>query len=66
MAEYRSVLIEWHDEPEVTYNTKVCIDSEWTEGEDDTDVFFYFTNLEEFESAKNKDNDLEFWIVEEL
>jgi hypothetical protein len=66
MAEYKDVLIAWHDEPEVTYMTKVCIDSQWAEREDDVDVFFYFTSLDELEQAKlGANNGFEFRIMED-
>jgi hypothetical protein len=65
VGEYRQVLIRWKDEPDYTFITNVCIDGEWTEGEDDENVFFYFSTLEEFEDAKNEYNDLEFVILEE-
>jgi hypothetical protein len=65
MGEYRDVLIAWHDEPDVIYNTKVCIDKEWTEGEDDNDVFFYFQTEAELEQAKQEgDNGFEFRVLE--
>ena len=65
MSEYKQVLIKWKDELDDLYLTTVCVDGEWTEGEDDENVFFYFSTLEEFEDAKKQDNDLEFVIVEE-
>ena len=64
MADLRMVTIAWKDEPDVLYGTWVMIDKEWTEKEDDDNVFFYFSTEEEYELAKKKDNDLEFWIVE--
>lgn len=65
MPEMRMVTIEWKDEPGVEYSTWVVVNKNWTEEEDDGNVFFYFSTEEEFEMAKLKDNDLEFWIVEE-
>lgn len=67
MSEYRQVLIEWHDEPDVKYLTTVAVDEEWTSlDEDDDGVFFYFSSEAEFEEAKKLgDNGLEFRIVEE-
>jgi hypothetical protein len=65
MSEYKQVLIKWKDEPDDLFLTTVCIDGEWTEGEDDENVFFYFSTPLEFEDAKKQDNDLEFVIVEE-
>jgi hypothetical protein len=65
MSEYKQVLIKWKDEPDDLFLTTICVDGEWTEGEDDENVFFYFSTLEEFEDAKKQDNDLEFVIVEE-
>jgi len=64
-AEYKQVLIEWKDDPNDTFITTVCIDGQWTEGEDDENVFFYFSTPQEFEDAKKQDNDLEFIIVGE-
>ena len=64
MNKERKVTIAWHDEPKEHYATTVMIDSAWTEGEDDDNIFFYFATEKEFESAFRKENDLEFWIVE--
>jgi hypothetical protein len=61
----KEVLIRWHDEPETEYLSTICIGESWTEEEDDQNIFFYFSTEKEFESAKNKDNNLEFWITEE-
>jgi hypothetical protein len=63
MAEYRQVLVEWKDEPEEKYLTTVAIDAEWTEGEDDDGIFFYFHNENEFEQAKLDNDEFEFRIV---
>jgi hypothetical protein len=61
----KQVLIEWHDEPGMRYLTTVAIDEEWTEKENDDDIFFYFHNEAEYEEAKQLDNNgLEFRIVE--
>lgn len=67
MAEYRTVLIEWHDEPGVEYPATVSIDSTWNSlDEDDDDIFFYFSNKDEFEEAKQQgDNGLDFRIIKE-
>ena len=64
MPEMRMVTIEWKDEPGVRYGTWVVVNKDWTEEDDDGKVFFYFSTEEEFERAKLRDNDLEFWIVE--
>lgn len=66
MAEYRDVVIEWHDEPGVHYATTVSIDGEWNDlDEDDDNIFFYFSKESEFEEAKQDgDNGYEFRIVE--
>jgi|TARA_B110000459_G_scaffold106871_1_gene118659 translation elongation factor P/translation initiation factor 5A len=63
MSEYREVLIEWKDEPDKQYLTTVAIDKEWTEGEDDDNVFFYFSDEQEFEQAKLNKDEFEFRIV---
>jgi predicted ATP-grasp superfamily ATP-dependent carboligase len=67
MAEYKRVLIEWHDEPGVNYLTTVSIDSEWNSlDEDDDNIFFYFSKQSEFEEAKQLGkNGYEFRIVSE-
>jgi hypothetical protein len=67
MIEYRQVLVTWHDDDaQDEMLTKVCINKDWTEGEDDTDVFFYFTNLNELEQAKQPEpNGFEFRLREE-
>ncbi len=61
-AEYRQVSIRWKDEPDEAFITTVCVNVDWREGEDDSNVFFYFSTIEQFEDAKNPDNDLEFFI----
>jgi hypothetical protein len=43
----------------------VIVGDEWNGVEADDDIFFYFPDEDSFENAKNKDNELEFWIVEE-
>ncbi len=65
MAEYRQVLIEWHDEPGVKYLSTVSVDEKWNSlDEDDNDIFFYFASEAEFEEAKQLgDNGYEFRIV---
>lgn len=67
MAYYKSVVIEWHDEPGVHYATTVSIDEAWNSLDDEDDnVFFYFSKESEFEDAKRDgDNGYEFRIVEE-
>ena len=66
MAEYRQVLIEWHDDPGIHYLSTVSIDGEWNSlEEDDDNIFFYFLNEAEFEEAKQDgDNGYEFRIAE--
>jgi hypothetical protein len=66
MIERIGVRIQWHDDPTGPYYTKVAIDPDWTEKEDDNDIFFYFSNREEYEKAKQQDNGLEFQIIEEV
>ena len=63
MAEYRQVLVEWKDEPDEKYLTTVAIAANWVEGEDDDNVFFYFSNEQEFEQAKLDNDEFEFRIV---
>jgi hypothetical protein len=60
----REVLIEWRDEPEAHYTVTVCVDGEWTEGEDDENIFFYFRDLEQLEYAKEWHAGEDFRIVE--
>jgi hypothetical protein len=62
--ETREVLIEWDDEKGVTYLVTVVVDGEWTDGEDDDNIFFYFRTLAELEDAKNGGAGLDFRIVE--
>lgn len=64
MADLRMVNIVWKDEPGMVYSTWVMVDKKWTEKEDDGNVFWYFSNEEEYEKAKQKDTDLDFWIVD--
>ena len=65
MARTEKVIIEWHDSPDKRFETKVVVGGEWNEVEGDDDIFFYFPEEHSFENAKNRDNELEFWIVEE-
>ena len=51
MTEYKRVLVEWKDTPGEGFLATVAIDAEWTEGEDDDGIFFYFSNQNEFEHA---------------
>jgi hypothetical protein len=64
MTEYRQVLVEWKDEPGIHHLTTVAIDAEWTEGEDDDGIFFYFRNEQEFEQAKLDNDEFEFKLKE--
>lgn len=65
MTRTERVIIEWHDTPNKRFETKVIVGKEWDEAESDDDIFFYFPDEISFENAKNKDNELEFWIAEE-
>jgi hypothetical protein len=67
VAEYRQVLIEWHDEPGVQYLSTVSVDEDWNSiDEEDDGILFYFATESEFEEAKqDRDNGYEFRIVEE-
>lgn len=65
MAREEKVIVEWHDTPDKRFETKVIVGGDWNEVEEDDDIFFYFPEEASFENAKNKDNELEFWIVEE-
>lgn len=65
MSRQASVVIQWHDEPNADYSVLVSIDDAWNGIDEDDDIFFYFANEQEYEQAKNKDNEFEFWIVEE-
>ena len=65
MAELRDVTVEWHDEQE-PFRVTVSIDEVWNElEEDDENIFFYFANEQEFEEAKQPDNQYEFRILED-
>jgi hypothetical protein len=72
MPEYRQVMIEWNDNQGEFYDNQgelyevtVCVGGEWTEGEDDDDVFFYFSTEDEFEYAKTYHEGEDFRIVTE-
>ena len=65
MPEYKWATIAYHDEPENHIMVFVSIDKEWTEKEDDDNIFFYFDTQEEYENAKQIDNGLEFRIIKE-
>lgn len=67
MIEYRKVLIAWHDaeEGEEDMLTEVAITSDWEE-EIYPNIFFYFSDLEDFEQAKQPEpNGFEFTLREE-
>jgi hypothetical protein len=64
MTRTERVIVEWHDTPNKRFETKVVVGGEWNEVESDDDIFFYFPDESSFENAKNKDNELEFWIIE--
>ena len=66
MSKYRNVLIEWKDEPGKHYLAQVAIDKEWIQGEDDDNVFFYFSNEQEFEQAKLNKDEFDFTILENV
>jgi hypothetical protein len=65
MAERKRVIIEWNDTPGVEFLTLVAIEDNWTEEEDDPDVFFYFDKPEEYEEAKKENNGFDFRIIRE-
>lgn len=67
MARYEEVTIAWHDDKAEVHNVLVSIDAMWNsiDDEDDVDIFYYFASEEEFEEAKQEDNDYEFRIIEE-
>jgi hypothetical protein len=65
MPRFESVQIVYNDDP-TPYWAKVCINDNWTEEEDDGDIFFYFSTEAEFEEAKKENNGLEFRIIEEV
>lgn len=64
--ETRRVVVEWNDTPGETFETTVCVDGEWVEGEPDENIFFYFADEAELEDAKNGGAGIEFRIVEVL
>lgn len=43
---------------------KVAIGFSWN-GKEDDDVYYYFENEDEFESAKSYASNFEFWIVKD-
>jgi hypothetical protein len=65
MPEQKWITVAYHDEPEDELMVFVSIDKEWTEKEDDDNIFFYFDTQEEYENAKQIDNGLEFRIIKE-
>lgn len=65
MADLRLVSIVWKDEPKRPISTWVMVGKKWTEENDEGKVFEYFSSEEEYESAKNKDNNkLDYWIID--
>jgi len=65
MSDYteREVLVTWRDEPEIEFYTLVAITPAWTELEADEDVFFYFSDEDEYLEALKNGTD-EFTIRE--
>lgn len=50
--EMRNVLVYWRDEPDSSgMFTTVCIDGDWVDGEDDENIFFYFTDEATYRDA---------------
>ena len=67
MIEYKDVLVQWHDDPDNKFATTVVINKVWTEEDEENDshIFFYFSNTTEYEEAKQPgDNGYEFRIHE--
>ena len=64
MTEYKRVLVEWKDTPGEGSVATVAIDAEWTEGEDDDGIFFYFSNQNEFEHALAGGDEYDFTLEE--
>jgi hypothetical protein len=62
--EYKNVELQWLDIPERTFSALVGI-GEWVDTEDDERVFFYFSNHEEFEMAKQLNGIDDFRIIGE-
>jgi hypothetical protein len=60
---YEDVVIQWLDDPNTSLGTRVGI-GDWVEKEDDPDVFFYFSNEEEFEMAKQPKGIEDFRIID--
>jgi len=65
MSEEKWATIAFHDEPQNPIMVFVSVGKEWTEDEEDDNIFFYFDTQEQYESAKKKDNGLEFRIIKE-
>jgi hypothetical protein len=65
MPEQKWITAAFHDEPDKPLKVFVSIGKEWTEGEEDDNIFFYFDTQEEYENAKQIDNGLEFRVMEE-
>jgi hypothetical protein len=59
----REVLITWRDEPESDFLTRVAIDPDWLDKDDDVNIFFYFGTEEEYQEALINGTD-EFTIRE--
>ena len=63
MATEKEITYFWNDEPEGIFHSTVVVGSEWTEGEEDSNIFFYFSSESELEKAKTG-KDYEFTILE--
>lgn len=62
MAVYKEVVVQYHDEGE-PFQTIVSIDEVWNGIDEDENIFFYFANEQEFQNAKQINNDYEFRII---
>lgn len=50
--ETRNVYVTWRDEQEASpMFATVVIDGAWVDGEDDDNIFYYFTDVETYEDA---------------
>lgn len=65
MSEYKNVEVCWNDNPDVWFSTKVAVGIEWDGETDDNDVFFYFTDHQDYETYKVFDPKYEFTLREE-
>jgi hypothetical protein len=62
MLSYKTLEIQWLDQPEKSFTALVGIGN-WDQEENDERVFFYFANEEELEQAKQPNGIEEFRVI---